>query len=224
MPEPLEIIAPTIVRFSHQGYVAGGRKWAAVTDVSVDEFAVDRHTGVRNIVPRIVEAFQDHCLAPLTSDVNYQGASWIDLDSLEGESGFQTPIAGHPSYGGQSAAGAAPNTCYLIHKNCAHNRRQRTGRMYLPGVMETHVDGAGVVDSAQLTALTTTMSDYKAEIAAAGPLFPPTTTAWRVVHILTYSGVAEPGWPNGRPTSWNSTDVTSATPDTKVATQRRRLR
>lgn len=224
MPGPIEVVAPTIVRFSMQGTVTGGQKWANVVDVSLDEFGESRADGVNTMVPLVVQHFQDRIVGIVCASVQFTGAAWLDLDSLDGTRGFQPPIAAHPTVGGNASSALPPNNTYLCLKTCVHNRRQRTGRMFVPGVPESMVDDAGTISGSHQSGLSTAFEGFRTDVVGISDVAGLETVAWRVVHILTYSGEAEPGWPNGRPTSWNSTDVTHAACASKIGVQRRRLK
>ncbi len=224
MPAPIEIIAPTIVRFTMKHTLADGRLMDNVVDVSLDENGTTRHDAVSAIVPKIRDAWQTRTLSVVSNTVTFTGGHYIDLDSLGGISGDFTPNSGISNIGIGSAPALPPAVAYLIIKSCAHNRRQRAGRMYISGADEASVDAGGVLGSTVRTGLNAAFAGLKADILAAGAIFPPATTAWRVVHIAGYDGVVAPGFPLGRPNAWSSSDVTSATADTHVGTQRRRQR
>lgn len=206
-----------------QGFVAGGHRWNSVLDFSVDEEGGTRQQVLEDFVNNATGLFQTYFVQNVHQSVNFTGAVWLDIDSLSGAGGIVTPRPGKPVYGVQSGAALTPNACFLIKKQCTHTRRQRTGRMYFPGVPEGWADDAGTLSSTAITNLGGAAQGFRQAIIdledPGGP-----TYAWRVVHISNYSGISEPGWPNGRPTAWSSSDVTAAVLDTKVATQRRRLR
>jgi hypothetical protein len=95
--------------------------------------------------------------------------------------------------------------------------------MFLPGAAENEVGPDGTITTVSRTAWTGNLEAFRADINGV-LLFPPATTAWRVVHVAGHTGSPEPGYPNGKPNAWSSSDVTAVSVDTKVATQRRRLR
>lgn len=209
------IVAPTIVRFSHQMDI-GGRACDCVSDVSLDEFAVSRETAVGQLVPIVAGAWQDSFLPQLGGNLVYKGTKWLDIDSVNGQGGFQGPIAGKPTGGQLAGNDTAPNTAYLVHKNCTHNRLQRAGRWYVPGVLENDLDNQGNLTGASQTKLVNCANQYKNTIRDSGlPI--GYTAACRVVHIASWDA-------DHNPLTWSSSDIDSFTCDIKVATQRRRLR
>jgi hypothetical protein len=220
---PIVVVAPTIVRFSFQHSVPGGRVADVIMDVSLDEFVGSRTTAVNGLVPAVVESWQDFPVNNLPSQVKFTGARFLDIDSEDGHGGFQAPIAGHPITGGGSPALTTPNIAILIHKQCVHSRSERNGRTYMPGVAELAVDEAGTLATADKNAWQTAFTNFKNDVDG-GLFFPPATVALRVVHVAGHTGVPQPGFPDGLPNEWSSSDITSFQVDSKVATQRRRLR
>lgn len=106
--------------------------------------------------------------------------------------------------GNLAAAGAAPNTTYLVRKVTALGGRAGSGRMYVPGVTEDDVDPDGTVTPAMVTLLQSNFDDLWDALDVGG--FTP---------VLLHSA--------GSPLS-TPTPITSLRVDARVATQRRRLR
>lgn len=207
---PVEIVAPTIVRMTMQHMLNGGRPADCISDVSLDEGPASRIDSINELVPATVTAWQQKIIAGLGSQVTFTGCRWIDLDSLGGQSGFVGPQSGQPTVGGLGGAQLAPQVAALVHKNCVHSRSQRAGRWYLPGLAESDTDDSGNLVSVALTRIGNITHDYRAQVNALGGPF-IATVAMRVVHKTG-------------PSSWNSTDIDSFSVDSKVATQRRRVR
>jgi hypothetical protein len=106
--------------------------------------------------------------------------------------------------GGGSGAGTnvTANTAVLIRKATQFGGRQNSGRMFWPWVSEGNVTGAGFVAGGTVTALQNAMNLFLSDLAAAD-----------LSLALLHSGVSpEPQL------------VTSLAVQSKVATQRRRLR
>lgn len=201
----------------------GGRPYDIIIDVSLDEFGVSRSEGLAELVPFVVGHWQDDICSHQPETYDFTGAAWIDLDSEDGETGFQGPIAGKPTSGTGVLAMQVPSVAMLIHKECGHTRRQRNGRLYLPGVLESAVDDAGNLTPAFRDGVSDMFEDFRDNLTDLTDL-PGASTAWRVVHVTGHTGTPVPGYPNGYPNEWNSTTITRCVCDTKVATQRRRLR
>jgi hypothetical protein len=103
--------------------------------------------------------------------------------------------------GGAGGEAAPPNLAYLIEKNTALGGRKGRGRMFLPGVVEGSVDGAGNVSSAVLADFAGNLGDWFAAILADN-----------LVPVLLHSDLTAP------------TDIVNFTADPKCASQRQRMR
>lgn len=221
---PIEIIAPTIVRFTFRHLLGNSRACDNIVDVSLDEVGTTRHDAVAGMVDNVGGHWQNSMLPALTPNITYVGGHFLDLDSLGGISGEFSPNTSLPTAGQHSAEGDSPATTYLVHKFCSHNRRQRAGRMYLGGVDEADVNNAGTVGTSSQTRLNTALDNLKSGLADSSSLGAPGTTAWRVVHIDSHDGVPAPGYPLGKPNAWSSSNVDVAKIDVIVGSQRRRQR
>lgn len=106
------------------------------------------------------------------------------------------------SIGGSGAATVvSPNVSFLCRKFTDMGGRQGRGRFYLPGPVEADVDAAGLVAPAAVTNLNTDLAAFLVAMDAADvPLY------------LLHDDLLAP------------TRIIGLTCDTKVATQRRRLR
>jgi hypothetical protein len=108
------------------------------------------------------------------------------------------------STGGGSNPGVSPAVSWLVHKVTAFGGRAGRGRMYVPGLQESSVSVAGVIDGGSVTAMQSAMSAY---LLALGVLnLDPV-----VLHSV--------GSPLVTPSS-----ITAFNVDSTVATQRRRQR
>jgi hypothetical protein len=216
------IVAGTIVRFSFQADI-NGRACYNVIDVSLDEFGTDRETAVRDLADKMTDVWQDNVPTTVGSWYRYHGAHWMDLDALNGITGFKTPNASKPILGQIGGSQHPPNVSVLVKKQSDARRNSRNGRMYLAPTLETECDDGGTLTGAAVSRYQTHMDSLKTGISGIGvPL--GFTVAWRVVHVTGHTGDPVPGHPNGYPNAWDSSDVSSLAIDPIVATQRRRLR
>lgn len=99
---------------------------------------------------------------------------------------------------------APPNLAYLVRKNTAFGGRAGRGRMYIPGVPEEQVTGAGVLDG-------TWRANLEASLELSRADFDGVAYPWVLLH--------QPGSPISSPTPITSVSVQSV-----CATQRQRLR
>jgi len=108
---------------------------------------------------------------------------------------------GEDRAGGDLAGVATPQVAFLLRKRTAMGGRMNRGRMFLPGVPEGAVDGAGVVVPEMITDLQTACDAFLAAIdTLEGEM------------VILHSASSDP------------TSVISLQADSRVATQRRRLR
>lgn len=214
---PIPVVAPTCVRFTMMNLTPAGRFADNVVAISLDETGVSRIEAVNTLVPLVVGVWQENISVLMSADYSFVGANWTDLDSLDAISGFQGPIAGKPIHGVSSTNDLTPNTAYLIHLQCSHNRAQRNGRLFLTSIADSLVDNGGVVSAGTVTALSGAANGFRTDVndlSATGL----ESVAWRVIHVEGH----DPD--SGRPNAWSSSDVSSCSADARVATQRRRLR
>lgn len=106
--------------------------------------------------------------------------------------------------GAGSNTGMTPNVTFLVHKTTLFGGHAGRGRMFIPGLQESSVSEAGILDGGTVTALQTAMDDL---LTALGTVL--------LIPVLLH-GV-------GSPLTTPST-IVDFTVDAKVATQRRRLR
>lgn len=216
---PVRVVAPTIMRCGFQHLLGGTRPATCLVDVSIDEFGVDRETAVHDVADNMCHVWQPRMLGIMSPAVSFVGMHWIDLDSLEGISGFEGPHAGDPTVGGATGVDTEPpQVCYLVHKNCSPNRSQKNGRMYVPGVFTDRVNNDGTLTAGSAALVTARTEQVRTDILALSTTLSISTVAWRVVHVH------KPDKTNPTTWSWSSSDVKTTACDARVATQRRRLR
>jgi hypothetical protein len=130
---------------------------------------------------------------------------------VHGQARVQAGLITEKTYttiGGNSGNSAAPNLCYLIRKNTGLPGRANKGRMYVPGVVETAVDGTGLLTSGAIGGMNTQMAALLSAIAAAP------SGGFGVMVVLHNQSVSTPPPSN----------VNSLTTQQLCATQRRRMR
>lgn len=104
-----------------------------------------------------------------------------------------------------------PNNCaWLVRKRTDMAGRRGRGRFYIPGVAENFVDPAGVINNAEVAAMTDVAELFRStmESAVGGPSMPLV-----VLHRSEGIGVEPP-----------PTLIAQLVCETKIATQRRRMR
>jgi hypothetical protein len=204
--------------------LGNGRHADVVWDYSVDEGSgADRHTVAAIAAGEVGKAWQQHFIDQVSGAISYTGGSYLDLDSLDGTGGVFGPFSGLPVNGGTTPGTVAPQNAVLAHKICAHNRRQRNGRCFIPGLSEAGVDNFGRIDAGIQTGWRTKLNDFLNALNGTGDPVSGADTAIRVVHVTGHADPEGPGKPP-RPNAWSSSDVTDIQIDGLIATQRRRNR
>jgi hypothetical protein len=125
------------------------------------------------------------------------------------------------SAGGQAHNTQPANVAYLVGKATGTGGRRGRGRMFLPGVSETNVNDAGVLDSTWVTNWNTALALVLTDLDSAGNpmvvLHEPST-----VWVLDANGQPKrQPLPGPLP---SPDEVTSLSMSGRVATQRRRIR
>ena len=110
------------------------------------------------------------------------------------------------SSGGSSSAKLPNNCAVLVRKNTGTGGRRNRGRMYLPAgyIDEGQVDNLGVINGAVVTSMQSQMNAFRTALAGSGEVGVP---------VILHSEL--PSTP---------TVVTSFSVQTRIATQRKRLR
>lgn len=154
------IVAENAVQVTLAG-VQGGRTWANV----VGGFITGAGTAV-GLAEDIVASYIENIMPVLASTVSLTAARYVDLRDLDGDSGDVPGSWGFPIAGGGGANGCPPQVAYLINLNVGGGRTTRNGRMYLPGVNETEVDGLGVLDGDQIAGMNLAVAGYLGDVTA----------------------------------------------------------
>lgn len=134
--------------------------------------------------------------------------------------------------GGQTFAGAPSNVSLLVHKQTSRSGRRGRGRMFVPGITEDRVNQDGTIPGASLTAIQTAFTNFRTALGAAPDV---NVTGDAVVPVLFHGNTTDTVVTRPSSTTVVRTvttgaagplpdDITGLTVDSRVATQRRRLR
>lgn len=137
----------------------------------------------------------------LTSSVTFVGATFYIGQDGGDTIVVESTAASGPGLG--SGTSLPPNCAYLCKKQSASSGRANRGRFFLPGLNEGNVSPAGVLDPSQLTQINTDLAAMKSNIETVG-----------FQHVILHSTGS----------TLAPTPITSFSADSKIATQRRRLR
>lgn len=148
----------------------------------------------------IRDAWQEWWVASMATALFFTG---VRIKEGPNATGAAVEIAA-TGQGGGTAGACPPNVAVLVHKLTPYGGRTGRGRMYLPGIPEENVDSGGNISSSWLADRQSNLNSFWAELVAAD-LDP----------VLLHSeetAVSDPFV------------ITSFAVQSKVATQRRRLR
>lgn len=151
--------------------------------------------------------WQDHIVANIADNYTLLGAHYRDRNVEDGVVGFMAPDPGKPTVGTDSGQCAPPNVAYLVHKHIEATAGNRPGRAFLVGVTEANANEDGVILAASVTGWNAIWADFLDGLSGAG------SNQLVVVH--------KPPIDEGEA---DVSEITSLTIDTRVATQRRRMR
>ena len=208
------IVAPGICRFATHGRIFD-RPWVAILDMHIESGGIGgREDNIIDQAKVLNNEWIDHFRPLLTSSWFVDGTRWVDLDTLNGSTGDSTQVDAPrvlPSAGGGVANGMSPNVALLIKKISGGGRATRSGRMYLCGITETQVEGNNI-PGANLTPFVNACSAFLSAINQSGATsFGGYDSHLVVVHTVGGSFV-------------DHDSVTQLLPQSRPATQRRRLR
>lgn len=224
----VKFVVPRVCRFTINGHFMD-RQVANMIDMTVDTTGVitDRADAITDQAGVLLNQWTTDILPSLSILYFADSVSWIDLNSETGSVGSRTVSGGNtwPKAGGDSLSPMPGNVAALVHKSTTSSRGARAGRMYLPGVTEPETGSTtpNILDPTVVTALNTKLSQFLGNINQSSP-GDGYSSDMCVVHILTRAPL-EPGQkPPGSPATGTSSKVSGMTVDTRLATQRRRLR
>lgn len=133
----------------------------------------------------------------MVADVTFEGVLMKYGPNVDGP----TAVVSVANPGGVSQDQLSPNTSVLIHKQTASGGRKNRGRMFVPGIGETSVDGSGAIAAGVRTTWEGAMEDLYDGLVAGG-----------LQPVVLHGDATTP------------TVITSLAVDGRTATQRRRLR
>lgn len=223
----MSLIVPGVCRYAVNAS-SQGRPIVNVLDMRIDTTGTgtDRVVAIEDQAEIILNAWSDHIMPRLTNEYNALSVSWVDLDEPDGSTG-STVIGGDetwPQFGSLTTPSLVSNTSVLVRKNIRRTRDTRNGRMYIAIIDEdsTASDTPNTLSGAQQTAWNAALASFLSSINQDGIITPPVyDSRLCVVHVTVYVE-----GPSGLPVPAEgvSNDVSTLTVDSRLATQRRRLR
>lgn len=217
----MPLVAPDVCRYTMNGLWAG-RQVANILDMVVDPSGTvldGRDAAIEHVAGVLLDEFATWVVGALTVDYQFTSVSWVDLNSATGSTGERTSTDARtlPIVGGAGGAAATSNVAMLVKKVTTSARGQRAGRWYLPNPGEVQINEneleATFRGEVQGNLNTFLENITETGVAASWPRFPT------VVHTRN---IGTPSNPNIEYV--DNTQITTMQLQSRLATQRRRLR
>lgn len=198
----MPLIVPNAVRVSVLGTQADG---PFATVFGIDSEPAIGEADARAIAQATIDAYCTELVLHMTDTITVTRATYVDLSTLDGETGEVLPTPGVTTTGAVHVAPLSPQCTYLVKLLTTGGRSSRSGRSFLPGVRSDEVSPAGNITTGTVSTMNTAYAAFMSEITSG------TGAILGVIHRPT----------DGSP---SITEVTSAVVEPTIATQRRRLR
>lgn len=158
--------------------------------------------------PQAVAAAVADSLGDFTAWASFSNLAKITSILVKNGPNATGPFVEIPVNSGGTGTGEAvpPNVAVLVRKQTEYGGRAGSGRMYFPGLLEANVSGGGNVSSGTITSLQNAFNAFAISLDA------------NLVPLVLLHG------PNSPIGDSAPTPITGLNVDSKVATQRRRLR
>ena len=212
----MPITVPDVIRCTIHGRWTNGKMMDNVLDYKDPVTPAGDFTGGPT-AQAVGDAWKAYIVPNMLDNYSYEGISWVNLNSADGDTGFYPPSVIGSNVGGGTNGASQPATAVLVQKTGGNGRGQRKGRMYLPPPAESAIDENGFLDPAQRTNLQTAVRRFlsMSESGTGTPAFD--------LHVVHFSS---PRPPRGTPDTrvGTSSKVLDLFVEDRVATQRRRLR
>lgn len=215
----MALTVPGTCRYSVNG-VSDGRAVVNVLDMIIDttgsvgsrEDAIDSQCGI------IINEWCDHILPFLSSTYTFNNVSWVDLDSATGSVGSRASTSQEtlPQPGGDGGAPLSVNAAMLVRKVTTVRRGARQGRMFLSPTTEVNTSG-NVLTPGLISGLNTNLASFLGNVNQEDADPTEYQSQLAVVHVLTRDA-------DGNPLTGESTAVSALVVQSRLASQRRRLR
>lgn len=216
----MALIANGVVRFSLNGTAAGEVTWANIWDVWMGGVAdADRPARCQTYAGLLMEWWESNIALSLTDDIILTSVAWVDLDSADGSTGLVTdgPNTSPPYTGALAQIPSPVNSAMLVTKVGASQRGSRNGRMYLLGFPEVEA-GNTTLGTSYAEVLQERLDTFLSQTTDPAEI-PEEGINPCIVHTRN-EGTPE----NPNIVYAGMSFITGLTLQTRLATQRRRLR
>lgn len=233
----MAFIVPGVCRYTVHGLV-DNRPTANVIDYFIDTTgsweeradACDKMCGI------VLNEVNDSWLPQIVNTWSFLKVSYVDLDQDDGPTGERNTSGAItlPKPGTKSGETMPANTSVLVRKVINRQRGARVGRIYIAGVpeLDTTQPVLNVLESTKMAAWQTKMTAFLGDTNQNNqPFLGGTYNSWMVVSHITSRGAPKtkttkygPVSYPGEPLTGQALKVTGLAVDSRLATQRRRLR
>jgi hypothetical protein len=137
------IVAPDVCRYTINGTIFG-RPTANIMDMVVlPQLSTPRSDSILEVAKNLLDHWTDSTVSLMTPNSQLESVSWVDLDSLDGETGSIIEGNTHtwPEPGTASGESLPASVSVLVTKVAASSRGKRNGRLFLTGASETWTSG-----------------------------------------------------------------------------------
>ena len=169
----MPIVVPNVVRVAFRGVWTNGEEIVNVLDAHVTGNGItSREEAVNGFLADAVQNWQSQIVEViLPNNYTFVGADWVDLDSIDGRTGFEPPNAGEGTVGVGVAPVLGPQAATIARKICAsRGRGRRNGRWYLPIATESNIDENGVTTGTSRTAVRNACLAFRTNVNQTGIL------------------------------------------------------
>ena len=175
------------VRFTIHGLWSNNRP-VLTTWHTLMTHLTSRPPACEEVAGMIGSAWATHAIPVLANNYQFQTVSWLDLASETGSSGeFSLATV---QIGGGAGANASPYNGILVTKNIADKGRgKRSGRTFIPGLDEQHLDEDGVVSTTARNGADAALEQFRLAVNA---YTSPTVASVRLVVAHTPSVTVTP--------------------------------
>lgn len=210
-----QVFSQNIVEVVIKHLLLAGREAYNVLHVWNDEAQGNDESKARDVL----DNWQDHIMNLMGADVVLQGAAWVSLDPDDNNMGELAPDPAKRTVGAAGADTLPPNSALHVRKfTSARQRGQRHGRMFLAGVPRAHVFDDGTLNG---DFLTTAESNVDAFLNGVNDTADPIGGS---SYLAVLNTTPESRIKGGPPVTLTSRKVTSLAVDSRIASQRDRLR
>lgn len=158
----------------------------------------------------VLNNWQDHIVPLFINNYSVQGIRFLDINELDGITGFLPVDDSKPKVGPGTTATSPPALSMLVKKVISGKRSARAGRLYLPPPQENEMDENGVLLASRIAAVDAGFESFRAGTDDDGGVG---DNAGYIAVLHQFEG---------KPVSWSKVQSYKTQP--LLGTQRRRMR